>query len=138
MGNHVDTQQPTDIVNKGRIVSFGASGSAINETFVAGDYKITNSGSIIGVSFHAIDLDNKDMSGGTGGIHTINSGVIDAPVAIFSDAFVTEKVTNSGSITGDVSPATATISHRFRQGQAAPQEGHLSRHGRRDHRSRLR
>ena len=58
-----DTQQPTDIINKGRIVSFGASGSAINETFVAGDYKITNSGTII-AAFHAIDLD-KGASGAT-------------------------------------------------------------------------
>ncbi len=44
-------------------------------------------------------------SGGSGGTHTIiNSGTIDAPVAIFSaNNFVIEKVTNSGTIHGDVS-----------------------------------
>jgi Ca2+-binding RTX toxin-like protein len=97
-----DTQNAVDIVNKGRIVAVGPNGRAINLPDVAGDYSIVNSGSIVS-AFHAIDL-TAPAPGGVGGTHTIvNSGIIDAPVAIFSDAFVVEKVTNSGSIDGDVS-----------------------------------
>ena len=78
------------------------AGCAIAENVIAGNYSINNSGSIVS-TFQGIDL-NGGGSGNAGGIHTIiNSGIIDAPVAIFGGVFfITEKVTNSGRIDGDV------------------------------------